>query len=79
VRRRTCAHIRSFRTFSAQTSNEAKPVRAELVEARIFSFPTLQNLRQENRLLRREILSGVWEELKEFSLNMIFLANYVVG
>jgi hypothetical protein len=77
VRRRTCAHIRSFRTFSAQTSNEAKPVRAELVEARIFSFPTLQNLRQENRMLKRENLSAV--QLKDFSLNIRFLANYVVG
>src|SRR3990167_1287695 len=68
-----------------------------------FSLPpTLQNLRIENRLLRRENLSGdecklarirtpfpisnnvtrlasllIRAELKDFSLNMIFLANYV--
>src|SRR3990167_326740 len=64
--------------------------------------PTLQNLRIENRLLRRENLSGyecklarirtpfpisnnvtrlasllIRAELKDFSLNEIFLANYV--
>jgi hypothetical protein len=58
-------------TISHIPLSSIQPVRAELVEARIFSFPTLQNLRIENRLLRRENLSGLWVELKDFSLNKI--------
>jgi hypothetical protein len=39
--------------------------------------PTLQNLRQENRVFGRENLSAF--HLKDFSFNTRFLANYVVG
>jgi hypothetical protein len=42
-----------------------------------FLFPTLQNLRQENRVFKRENLSAF--QLKDFSFNTRFLANYVVG
>jgi len=45
--------------------------------SRLCLPPTLQNLRLENSLLRRENLSGLRAELKDFSLNMKFLANYV--
>jgi len=34
----------------------------------VFLFPTLQNLRQENRVFKRENLSAV--HLKDFSLNI---------
>jgi hypothetical protein len=45
----------------------------------VFAFlpPTLQNLRQENRVFKRENLSA--SHSKDFSLNTRFLANYVVG
>src|SRR3990167_7344119 len=50
----------------------------ELVSgSHLFSFPTLQNLGQENRVFKRKNLSAV--HLKDFSLNIRFLANYVVG
>jgi hypothetical protein len=45
-----------------------QPVRPELVEARIFFSPTLQNLRQENRVFKRENLSAF--HLKDFSFNI---------
>src|SRR3990167_9535329 len=41
----------------------------------VFLFPTLQNLRIENRVFKRENLSAV--HLKDFRLNTRFLANYV--
>ncbi|MGH7851401.1 MAG: hypothetical protein ACREOP_13970, partial [Thermodesulfobacteriota bacterium] len=49
-------------------------------EAAAISFffpPTLQNLRQENRVFKRENLSAF--HLRDFSFNTRFLANYVVG
>jgi hypothetical protein len=56
------------------TNNRSQPVRAEPVEARIFSSPTLQNLRQENRVLKRENLSAV--HLKDFSFNIKIFSKF---
>src|SRR3990167_4312703 len=73
--RRADARIQARNDFRGMRKNN--PYVLSL--SKFLFFPTLQNLRIENRLLRRENRSGVWVELNDFSLNMIFLANYVVG
>jgi hypothetical protein len=53
------------------------PVLSEVEGSKGGVFPTLQNIRQENRVLKRKNISGVRAELKDFSLNTRFLANSV--
>jgi len=43
-----------------------------------FSFPDIAEFAYRKWIIKASInLSGVWEELKDFRLNMIFSANYV--